>query len=201
MAYLRRALPIFEGLLIDEPNSGVFQLYAALTEAELGKHLGMRNVSRDSILWIRRGYSHMTKLVERDPENPTQMVELLKIQRMLVNDLARMGQERESLSLAEDLIVKARLVASQVGSRQEMLKRELPRAYAAKAAACRTLGKREEARESYRTAIGEWEAMLRVGLFFPGDRSGTGRDEEVGGIGLGGPVMLPRPPITNHLLA
>jgi tetratricopeptide (TPR) repeat protein len=167
VAYLRRALPIFEGLLKDEPNSGVFQLYAALTEAELGKHLGMRNVSRDSILWIRRGYSHMAKLVERDPENPTQMVELLKIQRMLVKDLARMGQERESLSLAEDLIVKARSVASQVGSRQEMLKRELPRAYAAKAAACRTLGKREEAREWYRTAIGEWEAMVRVGLSSP----------------------------------
>ena len=167
VGYLRRALPIFEDLLKDEPNSSVFQLYGALTEAELGKHLGSAKPSRDSILWIRRGYSHMLNLVERDGNNPTEMVELLKIQRMLMNDLARTGQDREALSLAEDLIVKARSLASQTGAQPEMLKRELPRAYAAKAGAFRTLGKRNEARKWYGAAIGEWEAMVHAGISSP----------------------------------
>jgi tetratricopeptide (TPR) repeat protein len=174
VTYLRRALPIFEKLLKDEPNSGVFQLYAALIEADLGERLAMRKPTPDSILWIRRGYAHMTKLVEREPGNTTQMVELLKIQRMLVHNLARMGQERESLSLAQDLIVKARSVAGQAGPRQEMLRRELPRAYAAMATTCRALGKREEARTWYRNAIAEWEAMLSAGLSSPETESEIG---------------------------
>ncbi len=167
VGYLRRALPIFEGLLKVEPDSGVFQLYLALVEADLGEHLGRRNLSPDSILWIRRGLADMAKLVERDPKNTTQRLELMKLQRMLVDNLARAGEERESLALAQDVIGKARSVGAEVGPRQELLRRELPRSYAAMAGACRLLRRPEEARKWYRLAMGEWEAMRAEGLSSP----------------------------------
>src|SRR5207248_1663460 len=87
VSYLRRALPIFQKLLKDEPGNGLFQLYAALTEAELGAHLATKGATPDSIQWIRRGYADMARLVERDPSNPTQFLELLKVQRMLIRAL------------------------------------------------------------------------------------------------------------------
>jgi tetratricopeptide (TPR) repeat protein/thiamine kinase-like enzyme len=159
VTYLRRSLPIFEKLLKDEPSNGVIQLYAALAEADLGEYLAMRTASPDSIRWIRNGFSRMAKLVQRDPENTLQYLELLGIQKRLVHSLALVGQGQEALSLGEDLIVKERVVASQAGPRPE-LRYDLPRSYAAMADACRLLGKRDEARKWYRSAIGEWQAIL-----------------------------------------
>jgi hypothetical protein len=101
----------------------------------------------------------MAKLVQRDPENTLQYLELLGIQKRLVHSLALVGQGQEALSLGEDLIVKERVVASQAGPRPE-LRYDLPRSYAAMADACRLLGKRDEARKWYRSAIGEWQAIL-----------------------------------------
>jgi len=165
---LRRALPIFEGLLKCEPDNGVFQLYYALAEADLGDRLSRRHASRESIDWMRRGLADVGRLVERDPRNTTHFLELLKVQRMLVSGLARAGQGQESLALASDLISKAQSVASQSGEGQEMARSgadlELPRAYAAMADACRVLGRRDEARKWYRSAMSEWEAMRGAGF-------------------------------------
>jgi hypothetical protein len=86
---------------------------------------------------------------------------------MLIQSLARVGQGRESLRRAEDLIVKARSLATQTGSSPEMLRRELPRAHTAMGAACRALGKRGEAGNWYRTAVGEWQALLAAGFSSP----------------------------------
>jgi len=167
VSYQRRALPIFQKLLKDEPGNGLFQLYAALTEAGIGEHLATKRATPDAIQWIRRGYADMAILVQRDPGNPTQFLELLKIQRMLIRTLARMGQERESLSLGQDLIEKARSVAPAGAAKQETLRRELPRAYASMADACRILGKRDEARKWYLDALTEWNAMIASGLASP----------------------------------
>jgi tetratricopeptide (TPR) repeat protein len=173
VTYLRRALPIFERLLKDEPNNSVIQLYTALTEADLGEFQAMRTLSRDSIPLIRLGFSRMAKLVERDPENTIQYLELLSIQRRLVHGLALVGQGREALSLGQDLIDKERVVAAQAGPRQE-LKYDLPKAYSVMAAACRALGKRDEARKWYRSAIGAWEAILSEGRYSPDAVSALG---------------------------
>jgi tetratricopeptide (TPR) repeat protein len=167
VGYLRRALPILQGLLKSEPDSGVFQLYLALVESDLGDLLGRTSLNTESIRWLRRGLADMTKLAERDPGNTTNWLEVLKIQRMLVDNLARAGQQRESLALAQDVIDKARSVGAQVGPRQELLRRELPRAYAAMAGACRTLRKPDEARNWYRLAMKEWETMRAEGLQSP----------------------------------
>jgi serine/threonine-protein kinase len=168
VADLRRGLPIFEKLLKDEPSSDVIQLYIALTEADIGDRLAKRNLIQDSILWIRRGCSHMQKLVERDPGNTTHFLELLKVQRMLVASLARAGEARESLALANDLIAKAQSVVDQTGHRAEMARSgadmELPRAYTSMAGACRVLRQRDEARKWYRKALAEWEAMRSAGF-------------------------------------
>jgi tetratricopeptide (TPR) repeat protein len=131
----------------------------------------MRTSKPDSILWIRRGFSRMAKLVERDPENTIQYLELLNIQRRLVHSLSLVGQGQEALSLGLDLIVKERAVAAQAGPRQE-LRYDLPRAYSAMADACRALGKRDEARKWYRSAIGEWEAIISEGHYSPDAASG-----------------------------
>jgi hypothetical protein len=59
------------------------------------------------------------------------------------------------------------------GPRQE-LRYDLPRAYTVMADACR-VGKRDEARTWYRSAIAEWEAILAEGLYSPD--AATGLDE------------------------
>jgi len=125
----------------------------------------------NTIRWIRQGFSRMAKLVERDPENTTQSLELLNIQRRLVHSLSLVGQGQEALSLGLDLIVKERAVAAQAGPRQE-LRYDLPRAYTAMADACRALGKRDEARKWYRSAIGGWEAIISEGHYSPDAASG-----------------------------
>jgi tetratricopeptide (TPR) repeat protein len=168
MTYLRRGLPIFEKLLKDEPNGAVFQLYTALTEADIGDRLAERNLIEDSIGWLRRGFSHLQKLVERDPRNTTHFLELLKVQRMLIGSLARSGQGAESLALGNDLVAKARLVVNQSDRRKEMARSgadlELPRAYASMGDACRILKKRDESRNWYRMALAEWEALRAAGF-------------------------------------
>jgi hypothetical protein len=45
--------------------------------------------------------------------------------------------------------------------------RELPRAYANVAEACRVLGRKQEARRWYRTALAEWDKMSAQGVFMP----------------------------------
>jgi tetratricopeptide (TPR) repeat protein len=168
VTYLRKALPMFEGLLRDEPSNGVIQLYIALTEADLGAYLAMRTSIQDSILLLRRGFFDITKLVERDPRNTTHFLELLKVQRMLVDSLARTGKAQESLALANDLIAKARSVVNQAGRGEEMARSgadlELPRAYTAMADTCLLLRKRDEARKWYRLALTEWETMRSAGF-------------------------------------
>jgi tetratricopeptide (TPR) repeat protein len=166
VTYMRRALPIFEKLLKEEPDNGVIQLYYALTEADLGDALATRTSRPESILWIRRGFSRMSKLVERDPGTTIQYLELLNIQRRLVHSLALVSQGQEALRLGQDLIDKERVVAGKAGPRQE-IRYDLPRAYAAMAGACRALGKRDEARKWYRSAISEWEAIFAGGLPSP----------------------------------
>ena len=168
MTDLRRALPIFTKLLKDEPSSGVYQLYVAITEADIGLRLANKNLLQDSKVWLRRGFSDVRNLVARDPGNTTHFLEMLKVQRMLVATLARSGEAEESLALANDLIVKARSVGSQTGQAAEMARSgadlELPRAYTTMATACRVLRKRDEARKWYRMALAEWEALRSSGF-------------------------------------
>jgi tetratricopeptide (TPR) repeat protein len=166
VSYARRALPIFETLLRSEPDNGVLRLYAALTEADLGELLAGKRLNRDAILWIRRGLSDLTKLVERDPGNTTNRLEEIGVQRLLAGQLARAGQAREALAVAQEAITQARLVGGDVGAAPESW-RELPEAYAAMAYVCLVLGKREEARQWYRAATAEWEKMRPKGIYFP----------------------------------
>ena len=165
---LRRGLPILEGLLKGEPDSGVYQLYAALAKADLGERLSQRNPGGESIAWIRRGLSDLNRLVERDSGNTTNVLEQMRVQRMLVARLAQAGQAQESLALARDLIAKARSVAIPAGAGPEMARSgadlELPRAYNALADACRVLGRREEAHHWYVAALAEWEAVRASGF-------------------------------------
>jgi hypothetical protein len=85
-----------------------------------------------------------------------------------VASLARAGEARESLALANDLIAKAQSVVDQTGHRAEMARSgadmELPRAYTSMADACRVLRQRDEARKWYRKALAEWEAMRSAGF-------------------------------------
>jgi len=101
----------------------------------------------------------MAKLVESDPENTVQYLELLSIQRRLVQALSLVGQGQEALRQGQDLVAKERVVSGHAGPRQE-LRYDLPRAYTVMADACRVLGKRAEALEWYRNAIAEWQAIL-----------------------------------------
>ncbi len=168
MQYLHRSLPILEELLEGEPNSGVFQLYYALAEADIGQRLAERNRIAESLVWLRGGSAHIRNLVDRDPRNTTHFLELLKVQRFMVNSLARAGQAEESLTLAADTVRKAQTVASPDGKRQEMARSgadlELPRAYASMGSACRILGRREESRKWYRMALAEWDALQASGF-------------------------------------
>ncbi|HEY2016850.1 MAG TPA: hypothetical protein VGH38_25270, partial [Bryobacteraceae bacterium] len=167
VGYLRRALPIFDVLLKGEPDNSVFRLYFGLTEADLGDQLTRRNPSRESIQWMRRGMADLAKLVASDPHNTTHVVELLKVHRMMAAGLALAGQENEALAVAREAIGQARSLAGDAGSRQELLRRELPRAYVSMASACKVLGKREEAGKWYRMAMGEWDGMRSEGLLSP----------------------------------
>jgi tetratricopeptide (TPR) repeat protein len=166
LGYLRRALPILETLLKSEPGNGELRLYAALTEADMGRFPGSGSSQRLSIPWLRRGVSDLTKLVESDPTNMTDLLELMKVQEWLSLSLARVGQRTEAVSLAQDVIGRARSLANETNATAES-SRELPRAYAAMAATCGALGQRAEERKWYRTASAEWEKMVSQGLNFP----------------------------------
>ena len=164
--YLHRALPILETLLKSEPGNGDLRLYAALTEADLGEFLSRSTSRAQAIPWLRRGLSDLTKLVESDPANMTDQLELIKVQEWLSLTLARGGEEREAVALAQDVIGKAQAVAGDVGATPER-GRELPHAFSAMAATCDALGKRSEARKWYRAAVVEWEKLISKGLYFP----------------------------------
>jgi tetratricopeptide (TPR) repeat protein len=166
LSYSRRALPILETLLKSEPANSEIRLYAALTEADIGMSLGSGSPNRQSILWLRRGLSDVTRLVESDPKNTTNVLELIKVQQWLSMTLARAGREPEAVALAQDGIAKARSVAGEPGATPESW-RELPRAYAAMADTYRALGKHNEARKWYRVALTEWEKMGCKGVYFP----------------------------------
>jgi len=148
LGYMRRALPIFETLLKSEPGNDNLRLYAALTEADIGVAMG-------SAAWLRRGMADLIRLVESDRANVTNWLELIKVQEWLSLSLARGGGQAEAIGLARDAIAKARLL----GDATVESRRELPRAYAAMAATCGALGKREEARQWYRAAVAEWEKV------------------------------------------
>ena len=156
LGYLRRA----------QPDNGVFQLYQGLTEAQLGVVLGHKKPSRDSTLWVRRAFSDLTKLAAHDPKDTVNQLELIKVERWLADNLARSGEEQQSLALAQDAISKAKAVAGDVSATPESWS-ELPRAYTAMAETCRTLGKQAEARQWYRTALTEWDKMRAKGVDFP----------------------------------
>jgi len=166
LSYLHRALPILETLLKSEPGNNDLRLYAALTEADLGRIPSRGNSQAESILWLQRGMADLTSLVARDPANTTNLLESIKVQEWLSLSLARAGREREALALAQDAIGKTRSLADDSGATMETW-RELPRAYAAMAAACGALGKHGEARKWYRAATVEWDKMAAKGLYSP----------------------------------
>ncbi len=165
LRYLRRALPIFENVLKAEPGNSMTRLYAALTEADMGEFLGRKGERRDAIDWLRRGLADLSNLVDGDPKNTLNKLEYIKVQRWLADLLARDGQGQEALALAQDGIARARVVTGDVSTPESW--RELPRAYSAMAAACRVLGKPEEARQWYRIATEEWKTMSSKGAYFP----------------------------------
>ena len=166
MGYLRRALPILETLLKSEPGNGVFRLYAALTEADMGEFLARGGAPQQGVVWLRRGLSDLNKLAESDPKNTTNLLEIIKVQRWLFLVLAREGEEREAVALAQDGIAKAQRVAGDINATPESW-RELPRAYSAMAEVYRALDQRTVARTWYRVASAEWDKMAAKGLHFP----------------------------------
>jgi len=156
---LQVALPIFEALLQEEPNSGAYHLYAGLSKADIGNNM---QANAEATAWIRRGLEELEKLVEREPENLTVYLEVLKVRAMLARNLAARKQEQESLSVARDLIARAREVSGKTGPTE--VRQELPKAYIVMAKSCRLLGKREEALKWYQSAIDAWEGLLAGGL-------------------------------------
>jgi tetratricopeptide (TPR) repeat protein len=165
LGYLRRAMPIFETLLKSEPANRDLQLYAALTEADMGEHLGRRKSSAESIAWLRRGIADLQALVEMN-RNTTNVLELIKVQEWLSLSLAKAGRKAEALEVVEGAVANARFLADQGRGAPES-RRELPRAYAAVGMIYDVLGQRSEARKSYRSATVEWEKMISQGLHFP----------------------------------
>jgi tetratricopeptide (TPR) repeat protein len=156
---LRVALPIFDALLKEEPNSGAYHLYAGLSKADIGNNM---QANAEATAWIRRGLEELEKLVEREPENLTVYLEVLKVRAMLARNLAARKQEQESLSVARDLIARAREVAGKSGPTE--VRQELPKAYIVMAKSCGLLGKREEALKWYQSASDAWEGLLAGGL-------------------------------------
>ena len=164
--YLRRALPILETLLQSEPGGHELQLYAALTEAEMGEFLGRNGSRQQSIIWLRRGLLHLGALVESDRTNVTNLMELIKVQEWLSLSLAHGGKRVEALAAVQDAVLNAKLLAGQPQVTAETWS-ALPRAYAAMGATCDVLGQKAEAQEWYRAATIEWEKMISKGLHPP----------------------------------
>ncbi len=166
MGYLRRALPILETLLKSEPSNGVFRLYAALTEADMGEFLARRGPSAQGVTWLRKGLADVTALAASDPSNTTYLLEVIKVQRWLADALTRAGDHAEALALARAGIDKSRPLAGATGTTPEAW-RELPRAYAAMGDICRSARQPGEARRWYREAAAEWEKISAAGWHFP----------------------------------
>ena len=158
MRYLRRALVIFESLLRKEPQSGLYLLYASLVEADIGRKLAAIGSHQEGLKWMRRGRARLAKLVERDPKNLTNWMELSKVQRWMVESLSRSGQAQEAISLAQSTLAEAREVALKTPG-QTFTGREVPRSAAALAQAYRLLGRNAEARQWYLKALDEWAAL------------------------------------------
>ncbi len=165
--YLQRAVPIFQALLAREPDSGVFLLYAGLTEAELGDSLGHRNPDQGSIQRIRNGLALLEKVAAREPANTTHLIEVLKIKRMLASNLARASHEAEALHLSIEMIDTARRIAADPGSRTALPLRELPRALASMGDVQTILGRPGEARKWYASSAQEWDALRAAGHVMP----------------------------------
>lgn len=166
--YLRKALPIFLGLLEREPNSGNLILYTALTEAELGDSMA-RSAPRnpEAIARIRSGWQRLRGLSEREPGDITARIEMFKLQRILTRRLAAAGQEAEAIRLSQDLIDQSRSLAETAAGKSELPLRELPRAYAAMGEVSRILGRESESRQWYRKASGEWTGLRAKGYALP----------------------------------
>ena len=162
--YLRRALPIFQTLLHGEPDSGTFLLYAALTEAELGDCIGKKQLTRESILPIRNGLKTIEHLVARDRANTTNVIELIKLQKLLANNLARAGEAGEAIALSQAVIATARRISGTEGSQTEVPKRELIRAYIAMGDIFARLGRRAESIRNYRVAVTEFDVLRAKGF-------------------------------------
>ncbi len=167
--YLRRALPIFLGLLEREPGSGNLMLYTALTEAELGDSMGRKGPSAESIRRIRSGLARLQTLLDREPGDLTTRIELFKLQRMLARNLARAGEAGEAMRVSKDLIDAARGLSESPASsaKSELPMRELPRAYAAMGEVCRLLHRDGEARQAYQKAVDAWAALRGKGFTLP----------------------------------
>jgi len=162
--YLRRAVPIFQSLLQREPSNGNLMLFAALTEAELGDAMGRVKPTRESVMRIRTGWMLLRKLVEREPGDTTNTIELFKVQRMLALNLARYGFATEAVQLSEDLITRAGSLSGPSAPQAEIPLRELPRSYALMGAVFRELGKPAQSRSFYQKAVHEWESVKARGL-------------------------------------
>jgi len=157
MAYLHRSLEVFGKLLRKEPESGVYVLYHALVEADIGRKLGEHGSHAEALQWMERGRAELVKLVARDRENLTHRFELIKVQRWIVANLARLKREKEAVALAEEMIAETREIAP----RAAFMARELPRAYATLGKAYRTLGKPAEAKTWYAKALEEWTVVKK----------------------------------------
>lgn len=160
---LRRALPIFKSLLQREPESGTFLLYAGLTEAELGDCMGGKRPAPESLQLVRNGVAQIQKLVNRDPRDTTNRIELLKLQRMLVRNLVRGGHAKEALELSNAILAQAREVSGEQGSQTELPMRELPRAYALLGSVYQQLGRPEESQNWYRMSLDQWDRLKAQG--------------------------------------
>jgi len=181
MGYLGRALPILENLLKSEPDNGTLLLYTALTEADLGTFLGQRNSHQEALHWLRRGLSDLNKLMARDRAVTLHLLEYIKVEHWLAEELARAGQAAEALAIANDAIEKSRRVVGDPSSPPETWL-EVPLSYESLADVCRTLGKREEARRWYRVSLSEFDKIRAKGMDFPDSYSEIEKARKGAGI-------------------
>ncbi len=161
---LRRALPIFQALLQREPDSSTFLLFTALTEAELGDCIGKRQLTAQSIQRVRNGLHTIERLVARDRANTTHVIELIKLQKLLANNLARAGEGAEAVALSQTVIATARRISGDAGSQTEIPKREVIRAFVAMGDVLAQLGRRAESIQNYRVAVAEFDSLRAKGF-------------------------------------
>ncbi len=167
MGYLRRSLVIFEELLKKEPGNGVYMLYEALVEGEIGKKIAEWKSVAEGLPWLRRGQAHLVRLVERDPKNLTHAIELLKVERWMVVPLARAGHAAEAIAMGESGMNTARKLAAMATVGRPLIPREVPRSCMAMAQVYGALGRKADAHRWYVETVKEWETLIKGRSPFP----------------------------------